>query len=505
MPDSTIHSSFKEICSTGLQGLDTIIGGGLPSNCFYLVQGDPGSGKTTLALQFLFEGRQRGESVLYITLSETRDELERVASSHGWSLEGIPLLEFSAIETLLQPEQQTTVFHASEMELSKVAQLLRDEIRKHRPKRVVFDSLSEFRLLAETALRYRRQLLSLKQEMARQGSTVLLLDDKMDSNRIGSDPHVLSLTHGVIEMEQLSPDYGKSRRRLRVMKMRGVRFSEGYHDYIIETGGIQVFPRLVAADHHVDFKWEAVSSGCPPLDELLGGGLDRGTTALIMGPAGTGKSTLAMQYACSMAERGEHSLLFTFDETRLTMLARAEALGLGLAGHIRRGLIKVQQIDPAEISPGEFSGRIQDGVEKGAKLLAIDTLNGYLNAMPGEQYLANQLHELSAYLNQQGMVTIFTLTQHGLVEALDSPVDLSYLADTVVSLRFFEASGAMKKAISVMKKRSGQHEQTIREFALQSGKGIRIGEPLTEFQGVLSGAPQFRGSDSQIIRRNKGD
>jgi circadian clock protein KaiC len=349
-------------------------------------------------------------------------------------------------------------------------------------------------------------LLSLKQEMARQGSTVLLLDDKMDSNRnLGSDPHVLSLTHGVIEMEQLSPDYGKSRRRLRVMKMRGVRFSEGYHDYVIETGGIRVFPRLVAAEHHHPFENGSISSGCPPLDELLGGGMDRGTTTLIMGPAGTGKSTLSMQYASSMAERGERGLIFTFDETRQTMLARAEALGLGLAPHIRSGLIQVQQVDPAEISPGEFAGRIQAGVEQGAKLVAIDTLNGYLNAMPGEQFLANQLHELSAYLNQLGVVTIFTLAQHGLVAALDAPVDLSYLADTVLSLRFFEAGGAMKKAIAVMKKRSGRHEQTIREFALQTGKGIRIGEPLTDFQGILTGTPVFHGGQEQIMRRHDGD
>ncbi|HEX8712591.1 MAG TPA: ATPase domain-containing protein, partial [Terracidiphilus sp.] len=367
----TTDSAIAAICPTGLPGLDEIISGGLPSNCFYLVQGDPGSGKTTLALQFLFEGQRRGERVLYITLSEVKEELERVASSHGWSLEGIPLLEFSAIETLLQPESQTTVFHASELELSKVSQLLRDEVRKHRPQRVVFDSLSEFRLLAETPLRYRRQLLNLKQEMAKQGSTVLLLDDKMDSQRIGSDPHVLSLTHGVIEMEQLSPEYGKSRRRLRVMKMRGVRFSEGYHDYIIETGGIRVFPRLVAADHHVAFRREAVGSGSAPFDELLGGGLDRGTTALMMGPVGTGKSTLAVLYACSMAMRGERSLLFTFDETRETMLARAEALGLGLGKHLRTGLVEVQQVDPAEISPGEFAGRIQAGVQNGARLVVI--------------------------------------------------------------------------------------------------------------------------------------
>jgi circadian clock protein KaiC len=328
---------------------------------------------------------------------------------------------------------------------------------------------------------------------------VLLLDDKMDSKRIGGDPHVLSLTHGVIEMEQLSPDYGKSRRRLRVMKMRGLRFSEGYHDYVIETGGIRVFPRLVAADHHLEFQRESVSSGGAPLDELLGGGLDRGTTTLIMGPAGTGKSTVALQYACSMAQRGERSLLFTFDETRSTMIARAEALGLGLTEHMRTGRIEVQQVDPAEISPGEFTDRIEAGVAKGARLVVIDTLNGYLNAMPGEQYLANQLHELSAYLNRQGVLTIFTLTQHGLVTALAAPVDLSYLADTVVTLRYFEVAGAVKKAIAVIKKRSGEHEQTIREFALETGRGIRVGAPLTEFHGVLSGALVFAGSEEQML------
>jgi len=486
------------ICPTGLEGLDSIVCGGLPSNCFYLIQGDPGSGKTTLALQFLFEGRKRGESVMYITLSEAREELERVAAAHGWSLEGIPLLEFSAIESLLQPESQTTVFHASELELGKVSQLLRDEIRKHKPTRLVFDSLSEFRLLAETPLRYRRQLLALKQELAQQGSTVLLLDDKMDSNRMGGDPHVLSLTHGVVEMEQLSPDYGKSRRRLRVLKMRGVRFTEGYHDYIIETGGIRVFPRLVAADHHVEFRRQSVSSGCPPFDDLLGGGLDRGTTTLIIGPAGTGKSTLAMQYACSMAERGERGILFTFDETRNTMLARAEALNLGLSKHIRSGIVQVHQIDPAEISPGEFTGRIQEGIEQGARLVMVDTLNGYMNAMPGEQYLSNQLHELSAYLNQQGVVTIFTLAQHGMVDSLDAPVDLSYLADTVVSLRFFEAAGAMKKAISVVKKRTGAHESSIRELKIGPDR-IQVGEPLRQFQGILTGVPQYTGPSKPLL------
>ena len=494
-PDKT-----SERCPSGIQGFDDILGGGLPCDCFYLIQGDPGSGKTTLALQFLLEGLRRGEKVFYITLSETKKELLKVAVSHGWSLDEIPLLELSAIESLLRPEAHTTVFHPSEMELTKVTELILDEAKKAEPARVVFDSLSEFRLIAETPLRYRRQLLNLKQQFARYHSTVLLLDDKMDGSNMGSDPHVLSLTHGVVEMEQLSPDYGASRRRLRVLKMRGVKFQEGYHDYSIQTGGLRVFPRLIAADHHTEFKRESVPSGLPAFDQLLGGGLDRGTTTLILGQAGTGKSTLALQYATEMATRGERAMLFAFDETRGVMLTRAQALGLNLSEHVKSGAITVEQIDPAEVSPGEFAFRILSGVEAGCKLIIIDSLNGYLNAMPGEKYLNNQLHELSSYLNQQGVVTILILAQHGLVDAAAAPVDLSYLADTVVTLRFFEASGEIKQALSVIKKRSGHHEKTIREFKLETGTGIRVGQPLRDFQGVLRGVPTFHGTAGEMMK-----
>ena len=493
-------------CSSGVEGLDDILGGGLPRDCFYLIQGDPGSGKTTLALQFVLEGLRCGERVLYVTLSETRRELSKVTRSHGWSLESIPLLEISAIEQLLRPEAQTTVFHSSEVDLNKVSKLLIDEVGKTRPARMVFDSLSEFRLLAETALRYRRELLNLKRHFAQYKSTVLLLDDKMDRGLIGTDPHVLSLSHGVIEMEQFSPDYGTSRRRLRVLKLRGVKFREGYHDYIIETGGLRVFPRLVAGEHYAKSRrLEHVSSGIKELDDLFGGGLDRGTATLILGAAGTGKSTLALQYVKRMALNGEPGVIYAFDEARPILLRRAKALGLDLQEHIESGVVNVQQVDPAELSPGEFVSRIRKQVDGGCKVVVIDSLNGYLNAMPGEKYLNNQLHELVSYLNHKGVVTILILAQHGLLAAAEAPVDLSYLSDTVVSLRYFEAAGEVRQSVAVVKKRSGSHEKSIREFKLEPGQGIRVGQPLREFQGVLSGMPVFRGAAEQIMPATDGE
>lgn len=498
-PHTSESGHNDNLCLTGIEGLDDILGGGLPRACFYLVQGDPGSGKTTLALQFLLEGQRRGENTLYITLSETEHELAIVARSHGWSLDGVTLIELSAIQDLLTPEAQTTVFHPSEVELGKVVALLHDAARKAKPTRVVFDSLSEFRLMAETPIRYRRQLLSLKQEFWRQGSTVLLLDDRMESRGIRGDPHVLSLAHGVIDMEQTSAEYGTSRRRLRASKLRGVAYREGFHDYSIATGGLRVFPRLIAAEHPTTTPISHAPSGIHALDELLGGGVDRGTTTLILGPAGTGKSTIALQYAAQMAQRGERSMFFAFDEVRPVLLARAKALGIDIEPHIQAGTVTVEQVDPAELSPGEFIVRIRRQVNAGCKLVVIDSLNGYLNAMPGEKYLINQLHELCAYLNQQGVVTIMILAQHGLVGAHEVPVDLSYLADTVITLRYFEAGGAVKQAVAVIKKRSGPHEKTIREFRLDAGRGIRIGQPLKEFQGVLAGIPSFVGQTRDIL------
>jgi circadian clock protein KaiC len=488
-----------ERCPSGVEGLDDILAGGLPRAGFYLIQGDPGSGKTTLALQFLLEGVRRGEKVFYITLSETKQELIKVAGSHGWCLDKIPVLELSAVENLLRPEAQTTVFHPSEVELTKLSQLLLDEVRKAQPARVAFDSLSEFRLMAETALRYRRQLLTLKQQFAKFKSTVVLLDDKMEKRGV-IDPHVLSLTHGVIDMEQLSPDYGTSRRRLRVSKLRAVKFREGYHDYVIGTGGLRVFPRMIPAEHYTHFRQGPVSSGIKELDDLFGGGLDRGTTTLVLGHAGTGKSTLALQYAVHMADHGEPSMIFAFDETRSVMLSRAKVLGFQLEKAIESGTITVQQVNAAELSPGEFAVRILRGVEGGCKLVVIDSLNGYLNAMPGEKYLNNQLHELCTCLNQHGVVTILILAQHGWAAAAEAPVNLSYLSDSVASLRYFEAYGEVRQAIAMVKKRSGVHEKTIREFKLMPGKGIVVGEPLKQFQGVLTGVPIFGGNEEQMMK-----
>ncbi|HUE82080.1 MAG TPA: ATPase domain-containing protein [Pyrinomonadaceae bacterium] len=503
MPDENkLSVSNDQRCTSGISGLDNILNGGLPRDCVYLVQGDPGAGKTTLALQFLLEGVREGESVFYITLSETEAELLKVANSHGWSLDSIPLLELSAIESLLKPESQTTVFHPSEVELTKITNLLLEQLQKLQPSRVVFDSLSEFRLIAETPLRYRRHLLSLKQEFTKYGSTVLLLDDKMSGMEIHRDPHVLSLTHGVIELEQLSPDYGRTRRRMHITKMRGVSYREGYHDYSIIRGGLQIFPRLVAAEHHHDFRREVISSGVPELDQLLGGGLDRGTTTLIVGSAGSGKSTLSIQYAIQMAVNDESAAFFSFDETLGIMTARAEALGLPLKKYLANGKVHARQIDPAEISPGEFAWTVRKSVDAGRRLMVIDSLNGYLNAMPGENYLSNQLHELTSYLNQQGVITILVMAQHGMITALESPIDLSYLCDTVINMRFFEAAGEVKQAIAVIKKRSGDHERSIREFALgRHGKGIFIGEPLRAFQGILTGAPQYDGNQVRIMHK----
>jgi circadian clock protein KaiC len=477
--------------STGSDGLDDILCGGFDANRMYLYEGRPGTGKTTMALQFLLEGVRRGERVLYISLSETKRELNLVARRHGWSLEGLDIFELVPPETTLDPERELTVFQPAEMELTETTNLIFKEVERINPTRVVLDSLSELRLLAQNPLRYRRQVLALKHFFTKRNCTVILLDDLSSSQ---DDVQLHSIAHGVVMLEQLAIDYGSERRRLRVIKMRGIRFRGGFHDFTIEAGGLNIFPRLVAAEHHTAFLGECTPSGNAELDQLLGGGLERGTNALLIGSAGVGKSSVALTYATAAAKRGEHAAFFAFDEGRGTVEARARTLGLPLEEYVESGHIRFQQIDPAELSPGEFVANVRRSVEvDGARVVIIDSLNGYLNAMPDERFLILQMHELLSYLAQQGVMTILILAQHGLVGAMDSPLDISYLSDAVIMLRYFEMSGTVRRALSVVKKRSGHHEHTIREFSL-SGAGIKLGPPLHDFSGIFSGNPHYTGA-----------
>jgi circadian clock protein KaiC len=483
--------------STGIAGLDDILYGGLDGDRLYLLEGRPGTGKTTIALQFLLEGARQGEQALYVTLSESERELRVVAARHGWSLDKISIFELVPPEATLDPDRELTLLHPSEMELSETTKVIFDRVNELAPVRIVIDSLSELRLLAQNPLRYRRQILALKHFFAGRHSTVLLLDDLSSE---ASDVHLHSIAHGVITIEQLALDYGAERRRLRVIKMRGMDFRGGYHDFTIGTGGVSIFPRLVAAEHHKPFIGQTIHSSSAELDRLLGGGLARGTSTLLIGGAGVGKSSLAMTYALSAAEKGERAAFFAFDEGLGTVYARAEMIGLPLKELVDAGKIHLQQIDPAEMSPGEFTHLIRQSVEQdGARVVVIDSLNGYMNAMPDERFLVLQMHELLSYLNQLGVLTIVVLAQHGLVGPMQTPVDISYISDAVLMLRYFEAAGEVRRAISVVKKRSGPHEHTIREYRL-SPAGIRLGPPLTEFSGILTGTPSYTGPIQPLMR-----
>lgn len=490
----------RQVANIGIEGLDDILSGGFTRDRLFLVEGMPGAGKTTLAMQFLQAGAAAGEPVLYVTLSETADELHSIAESHGWSLEGVHLKEMTPSEDELESSEQNTLFHPSELELVDTTKRILADVDELKPMRLVFDSLSELRLLAGNALRYRRQILALKHFFSTRRCTVVLLDDLTSLDR---DLQMQSIAHGVVLLEQTNPEYGAERRRLRVVKYRGVQFRGGYHDFVIRRGGIQVFPRLVAAEHRSATSRNRIASDIPELDSLLGGGLEEGTSTLIVGAAGTGKSTLSAQFVVAAAQRGSRAAVFIFDENAQTLLTRCAALGVDLASQLDAGVVTVQQVDPAELTPGELMHSISRAVDDGARIIVIDSLNGYLNAMPEERFLVIQLHEMLMYLAQRGVATILIGAHQGLIgAAMNTPIDASYLADAVVLLRYFEAKGEVRQAISVMKKRGGAHERTIREFRIDRG-GVRVGETLREFRGVLTGVPVYEGASGPLMGKER--
>lgn len=486
-----------ERLSTGVAGLDHILGGGLPRGYLYLIEGESGAGKTTFGFHFLLNGMQRGERTLWITLSETERELEQIARSHGWTLAGISICNPMTALRKGDSDERYSFFSPADVELDQLRETIHGAVDKERPHRVVFDPFSDVRHLARDVLRYRRELLALREFFRERGCTVMLMQEM--TRGTPGDVQAEAIAHGYLTLHQESPEYGGQRRRLRVHKMRGMPFRDGFHDFSIQTGGIEVYPRLVAADHFDDLPEELVTSDVAQLDQLLGGGIERGSSMLVMGAAGVGKSTLTTHYAISAARRGERAAMFIFDETIRTLRARSEKLNLPITRYIKDGTLQVRQIDSAEYSAGHFAHLVMDAVDNGgARLVVIDSLSGYLSAMPEERFLTTHLHELMTSLSHRNVVTLLTLAQHGMVgEKVTSPIDMSYLADTVLSLRYFEAYGRIRRAISVIKKRAGSHEVSLREMSINTS-GIVIGEPLTNFQGVLGGQPAFSGDISQL-------
>ena len=485
-----------EKAAFGIAGLDDITGGGLKRGHLFLLEGSPGTGKTTIATQFLIEGAAQGERGLYITLSETEKEFRAGAKSHGWDLEGIDIFELIPPENLLDEDQQQSLLYSSDLELGETTRRIFEIFERVKPDRVVLDSLSEILLLAQSPLRFRRQTLALKHYFSRHGSTVLMLDDlTADTN----DKTMHSIAHGVIHLDELAPDYGAERRRTRIAKYRGQPYRGGYHDFVIESGGVRVFPRLVSAEHKGAFDRSPVTAKPAELNALLGGGLHRGSSTLILGPAGTGKSLLTLTFVASALERGERAAMFVFDEELGLLFNRALELGIDLQKMVDADQLTIQQVDAAELTPGEFSERVRRCVEiHDARTVVIDSLNGYQAAMPGEQALILHMHELLQYLNRQGASTFLTVAQHGLVGDMKAPVDVTYLADTVILLRYFEAAGRVRRAISVIKKRTGAHEDTIREYRIDR-RGITVGPPLHEFHGVLRGVPSMTGRPERLM------
>jgi len=485
-------STILPRASTGVPGLDDVLGGGLARNRLHLLEGSPGTGKTTIALQFLMAGAAQGERGIYVSLAETEEELRDGARSHGWELsESISVFELVPPESMLDPDRHQSLLYSSDLELGETITRILETIERVKPQRVVIDSLSEIRLLAQSSLRYRRQILALKHYFARHLSTVVMLDDLTSET---TDRAVHSIAHSVIHLDQLAPIYGGERRRLRVVKCRGQSFRSGYHDFTITPGGIAVYPKLIAAEHRRPFIDESLKSDIPELDSLLGGGVAAGSSTLVIGPAGTGKSLLIMQYITAAVARGERAALFVFDEELGLLLARAKGMGIDLAAMRDTGLLAIEQLDAAELTPGEFSHRVRACVDTlNTRIVAIDSLNGYQAAMSEEQFITLHLHELLQYLNRRGAATFLSIAQHGMVGDMRQPIDITYLADTVILLRYFEAYGRVRRAISVIKKRTGPHEDTIRELRIASN-GLNLGAPLQEFQGVLRGVPTFVGA-----------
>lgn len=479
--------------STNVEGLDNILLGGFQRGGFYLVQGDPGSGKTTLALQFIQGRLEAGERCLYVSLTESRADIENTCRSHGWVLDGLELVDLTRS---LNDATEVSVFHPADTELSDIMKTVRLETERVRPSSVVFDGLSELRLLSGEPLRYRRQLLAMKDYFAKLRATVMLLDDRSASF---GDLQPESLVGGNIMLERQLPVYGRARRRLYVTKVRGAHFRDGYHDYEIETGGVRVHPRLVAGEHHGSFEPEVCASGIPNLDAMLHGGLTAGSTALLLGPAGAGKSTISVQFVVNALKQGKKAAIYVFDEVMHILIDRSEKLCFGKPGgfksYVNEGLLHAQQVDPAEMAPGAFAHEVRRAVDAGARVVVIDSLNGYLNAMPEERFLTTHLHELFAYLNQKGVLTIIVVAQHGMIvgSGAHGDVDVSYLADTVLLFRYFEARAEVKQAISVFKRRTGPHERTIRELTIDQ-RGVHIGEPLRHFRGIMTGVPQYEGA-----------
>jgi circadian clock protein KaiC len=493
-------SKFLPRAATGVAGLDDVLEGGLARNRLHLLEGSPGTGKTTIALQFLLKGAAAGETGIYVSLAETEQELRDGAGSHGWEIgPKVEICELVPPESVLDPDQHQSLLYSSDLELGETVKRIFDSIDRLKPKRVVIDSLSEIRLLAQSSLRYRRQILALKHYFAQHNSTVIMLDDLTTEN---TDRAVHSIAHSVIHLDELAPVYGGERRRLRVLKCRGQSFRSGYHDFNILAGGVAVFPRLVAAQHRTGFSGKLLQSGIAELDQLLGGGVNTGSSTLLVGPAGTGKSVLTLHYLSAAVARGERGALFVFDEELGLLFARAKGLGIDLEAMQNDKKLFIQQMDAAELSPGEFSHQVRRCVDReDIRTVVIDSVNGYQASMPEEQYLTLHLHELLQYLNRQGTATFLTVAQHGMIGDMRQTIDVTYLADSVIMLRYFEALGRVRRAMSVVKKRTGAHEDTIREFRITS-RGIEIGPALHEFQGVLRGVPTYVGGGQPLMRKH---